>query len=87
MIEEVMEPCDSQWRGLGIIPGSGLRLRDAYRAFDARQKYEVPPMNGKPNPACRCGDVLQGEMQAVGLQSVRHSLHAPASHRGLYGFQ
>lgn len=61
MIEEVMEPCDSQWRGLGIIPGSGLRLRDAYRAFDARQKYEVPPMNGKPNPACRCGDVLQGK--------------------------
>ena len=61
MIDQVMEPCDSQWRGLGVIPGSGLKLRKEYEAYDARLKYLVPSMNGKPNPACRCGDVLQGK--------------------------
>ena len=61
LIEELMEPCDSEWRGLGVIPGSGLVLRKEWEAFDARKKYAVPPIQGRPNPACRCGDVLQGK--------------------------
>ena len=32
-----------------------------WEAFDARKKYAVPPIQGRPNPACRCGDVLQGK--------------------------
>ena len=61
MMEEVMEPCDSEWRGLGIIPDSGLRLREEYSAFDARKKFRIPEMKGRANPACRCGEVLQGK--------------------------
>ncbi|MCD8046704.1 MAG: hydrogenase formation protein HypD [Clostridiales bacterium] len=61
VIQDVMEPCDSEWRGLGVIPGSGLRLRDVYQDYDARIKYSLPEIHGKPNPACRCGDVLQGK--------------------------
>ena len=61
MIEETMEPCDSEWRGLGIIPESGLQLREEYAAYDARKKFALPKVEGKPNPACRCGDVLQGK--------------------------
>lgn len=61
MIEEVMEPCDTEWRGLGVIPQSGLRLRNEYSAYDARKKYCIPGMKGRSNPACRCGDVLQGK--------------------------
>ncbi len=60
-IAEVMEPCDSEWRGLGIIPDSGLRLREEFRDYDARVKLALPKIEGKPNPACRCGDVLQGK--------------------------
>lgn len=60
LMAEVMEPCDSEWRGLGVIPMSGQRLQQRYAAYDARQKYGVPPMHGRSNPACRCGDVLQG---------------------------
>ena len=60
-INEVMEPCDSEWRGLGIIPDSGLKLREEYKDFDARIKHALPKIEGKPNPACRCGDVLQGK--------------------------
>lgn len=61
MIEEVMEPCDSEWRGLGVIPQSGLKLREAYREYDARLKFQLPKVQGRSNPACRCGDVLQGK--------------------------
>ena len=60
LIRKVMEPCDAIWRGLGVIPGSGLRLREAYAAFDAEKKFGIPRMRGHANPACRCGDVLQG---------------------------
>ena len=60
-IREVMEPCDSEWRGLGIIPSSGLKLRKEFESYDARIKLDIPKIEGKPNPACRCGDVLQGK--------------------------
>ena len=43
----------------GVV--AGLVLRKEWEAFDARKKYAVPPIKGKPNPACRCGDVLQGK--------------------------
>lgn len=61
LMEEVMEPCDSEWRGLGVIPSSGQKLKEAYKAYDARYKFELPEIKGKSNPACRCGDVLQGK--------------------------
>ncbi len=61
LMNEVMEPCDNEWRGLGLIPGSGMKLRAGYADFDARIKYAMPKITGKPNPACRCGDVLQGK--------------------------
>ncbi|MBQ8107281.1 MAG: hydrogenase formation protein HypD [Ruminococcus sp.] len=61
LVEQVMQPCDSEWRGLGVIPMSGMELRGEYADFDARKKYSMPEIKGKPNPACRCGDVLQGK--------------------------
>jgi hydrogenase expression/formation protein HypD len=59
--EETMEPADAEWRGLGVIPGSGMKIRDAYSDYDAAVRFsdvEVP--DSKPNKACRCGDVLRG---------------------------
>ena len=61
LMEKVMEPCDSEWRGLGMIKMSGQKLREEYADYDARKKYDLPEIKGKPNPACRCGDVLQGK--------------------------
>lgn len=61
LIEEVMELCDCEWRGLGVIPGSGLKLREQYKEQDARLKFALPELKGRPNPACRCGEVLQGK--------------------------
>lgn len=61
LVEEWMEPCDSEWRGLGVIPQSGLRLKEKYAGYDARRKHQIPEMEGRSNPACRCGEVLQGK--------------------------
>lgn len=61
VIAEVMESCDSEWRGLGVIPGSGQRLREEYKDWDARIKFQLPKVEGRSNPACRCGEVLQGK--------------------------
>lgn len=61
LVDEMMEACDCEWRGLGVIPKSGMKLRQEWQEFDARLKYQMPKIEGKPNPACRCGDVLQGK--------------------------
>ncbi len=61
LIAKVMQPCDTEWRGLGVIPMSGMTLREEYADYDARKKYDMPKITGKPNPACRCGEVLQGK--------------------------
>lgn len=65
LVQRLMEPCDTEWRGLGVIPDSGLRLREGYREYDARQKYGIPPIQGRGNPACRCGEVLQGKCRST----------------------
>ena len=61
LVDELMESCDSEWRGLGVIPNSGMKLRKDWETYDARVKYQIPEMEGRANPACRCGDVLQGK--------------------------
>ena len=61
LCEAVFEPCDSPWRGLGTIPGSGLRLRAAFAPFDAGVRFAEPHLPElAENKACRCGDVLCG---------------------------
>ncbi len=62
LMDKVMEPCDATWRGLGTIEGSGLKLRDEYAAYDAQSKLHIPAIEGHPNRACRCGDVLKGDI-------------------------
>lgn len=60
IMEEVFQPTDAIWRGIGSIPDSGMRLRDSFAAFDARIRFPViPPQEVEPK-GCRCGDVLRG---------------------------
>lgn len=65
LMKEWMEPCDAEWRGIGMMPDSGLKIRNEYSRFDARKKYKIPAMEGRSNPACRCGEVLQGKCRPV----------------------
>ncbi|WP_407641816.1 hydrogenase formation protein HypD [Caldanaerobius fijiensis] len=59
-IDEVFEPCDSYWRGIGIIKNSGLKIRDKYADFDAGMRFPVKVFDSKEPAGCRCGDVLRG---------------------------
>jgi hydrogenase expression/formation protein HypD len=49
-----------EWRGLGQLPHSALRLSEAYAGFDAERRFDVVPVAAADNPACECGDVLRG---------------------------
>jgi hydrogenase expression/formation protein HypD len=59
-VAQVYEVCDRPWRGLGVIPQSGLRLRDAYRDLDAEHRFAVGDLHTTEDPHCRSGEVLQG---------------------------
>src|SRR5664279_576846 len=49
-----------EWRGLGSIDHSGVRMREAYAEFDAERKFPVPNLKVADPKACQCGDVLKG---------------------------
>ncbi len=60
LLDDVFESGPSAWRGIGILPGSGLFLRNKYAAFDAGSHgLDADP---PPNPACRCTDVILGRI-------------------------
>jgi len=60
VIEEVFEIADRAWRGIGLIPDSGYRIRDRYRAFDAEERFAVGHIEARESPLCIAGSVLQG---------------------------
>jgi hydrogenase expression/formation protein HypD len=57
---KVFEPCDAVWRGIGPIPGSGLKIRREYADFDAEKKFRPKVPAPKEDKRCICGEVLKG---------------------------
>jgi len=61
IVTEVFGVVDRAWRGIGVIPGSGLGLREAYAGFDAERRFDLSEVGPRPEPAeCIAGLVLQG---------------------------
>jgi len=60
LVEQVFEPCDTTWRGLGPIANSGLSIRPEFSRFDAGARFDVPVEATVEPRGCRCGDVLRG---------------------------
>jgi hydrogenase expression/formation protein HypD len=52
-----------EWRGLGSIPYSALKLRPAYKAWDAEERFAVPGIRVADPTACQCGEVLKGAIK------------------------
>lgn len=52
-----------EWRGLGEISESGLKINDAYRHFDAEVKFTVPDIKVPDAAACQCGEILKGVLK------------------------
>jgi hydrogenase expression/formation protein HypD len=63
IIYTVFEPCDSEWRGFPVIPGSGLRLRPEFSAYDAQEKFDIEVRHVDKHSACICDKVLRGIAQ------------------------
>src|SRR5947209_7484585 len=60
LIEDVFEVCDRKWRGVGLIPKSGFKLRYEYRDHDAERKFEVDDIETEESSVCISGQVLKG---------------------------
>jgi hydrogenase expression/formation protein HypD len=60
LLDEVFEVCDRSWRGLGIIPKSGMRLRPELRMHDAERRFEVDDIVTRESPICISGRILKG---------------------------
>ena len=60
LLEQVFEVVDRAWRGIGVIPASGWRLRPEYREFDAEHRFRVTDIHTVESPLCHSGQVLQG---------------------------
>ena len=54
-----------EWRGLGLVPYSGLRLKKAYAAYDAQRRFDMPELTAADNPSCECGAILRGVKKPV----------------------
>ncbi|HEY6446040.1 MAG TPA: hydrogenase formation protein HypD [Acidobacteriaceae bacterium] len=60
LIAKVFEVSDRKWRGVGNIPGSGFRLRDEFREFDAEERFSVTAIDTQEPAVCISGLILQG---------------------------
>jgi len=69
----VFEVCDRKWRGIGVIPESGLRLKDDFSSFDAAKIFTTRTLETQESELCISGEILQGlkkpdECPAFGAQ-------------------
>ena len=62
ILNQLFEPCDAVWRGLGVLPDSGLSIRNEYARFDAEQVLSLDLPEPIENPACLCGEILKGKL-------------------------
>ncbi len=60
MVDEIFEPTDMNWRGLGVIPESGLKIREKYADFDAEARFNITLPEVEEAKGCKCGQILKG---------------------------
>ncbi|MBL7084650.1 MAG: hydrogenase formation protein HypD [Candidatus Omnitrophica bacterium] len=71
-MEDVFEICDSDWRGLGNIPKSGLSLKEKFRNYDAGEKFDIRIEESSTNLAgCICDKILKGLRNPTDCPSFR----------------
>ncbi len=60
VVNTVFQPVDRKWRGIGMIPQSGLGLRPEFASFDAETRFSVGEIVTQESPLCIAGEILQG---------------------------
>ena len=61
ILQDIFEPNDACWRGIGMIPRSGLRIRDEFAIHDAEKQFAIQLPEPKIPKGCACGDILTGK--------------------------
>jgi hydrogenase expression/formation protein HypD len=59
-MDAVFVKADACWRGLGVIPMSGLRIKDEFSSFDAEKVFRLVPPHSREPAGCACGEILTG---------------------------
>ncbi|GAB4432787.1 MAG: hydrogenase formation protein HypD [Anaerolineae bacterium] len=60
LLAQVFEATDRPWRGIGVIPASGYKLRDEFAPFDAELKFDVTGITAEESKVCIAGEIMQG---------------------------
>ena len=62
MIDATLEPRDTLWRGLGMIPQSGYGFKSEFADFDAEKRFSIVPGDNDAVPGCKCGEIMKGAL-------------------------
>ena len=81
IMDDVYEICDRPWRGLGVIPGGGFRLRPKWARFDAERRFGEFTVSARDESECRSGEMLDRPHQADRVPVLRQPLHAGVAAR------
>ena len=73
LMKTIFEVIDSEWRGIGNIPESGLRIRETYQQFDAEARITVEVEETRENKGCICGEILRGIKMPLDCKLFRAS--------------
>ncbi|RHJ87692.1 hydrogenase formation protein HypD [Parabacteroides sp. AM08-6] len=65
LINEILEPCDQEWRGIGIIPNSGLQIRQTFDRYSSRTKFNFHPDKKDIVSECIAGKIMRGTKQTT----------------------
>lgn len=60
LMQETFETRDVAWRGIGVIPGSGLKISPSLEAFDAEKRFSIEVPDSEDPQGCACGEILTG---------------------------
>ncbi|MFH1169856.1 MAG: hydrogenase formation protein HypD [Chloroflexota bacterium] len=73
LMDKVFEAGDADWRGIGIVPSSGLKIRKDYATFDADSRFDIAIEPSTEARGCICGSILRGASTPLGCGLFRRS--------------
>ena len=72
LMDTVFEVSEANWRGIGAVPSSGLRLKKSYHQFDAEANFDIKPEPSHEAEGCLCGSILRGVNTPLDCKLFRH---------------
>ncbi|MFC2017251.1 hydrogenase formation protein HypD [Chloroflexota bacterium] len=73
LMDTVFEVCDANWRGVGLVTSSGLKLKEKYQRFDAERNFDIDLSPSREAKECICGSILRGVSTPLDCKLFRHS--------------